>query len=105
MEIVEALCCGFLVESLMEGHDVGIGVAVVLPVVVDAVGTEVHHGIDEGLHVFIGAVRVLGGAELGPGAVTCSPAFEELDTRQDVRTVLVGCIHPCTGSLEETVVP
>ena len=107
VEVGEALFCSLLVEGLVEGSDVGIAEAVVLPVVVDTIATEEHEAVNHWLYVLEGAVRFLlrdkGGVCLV--AATCGPTLKELDTREDVRTVAVGSIDPAARSLKDGVVP
>ena len=94
VEVEEALLGCFLVKLLVEGGAVFVTVGRVFPVVVDTIGAEVHQAVDERLYILEVAVAVLFRDKLGVGgiAASCGPAFKELDTGEDVRTVAVGSV-------------
>ena len=89
----------------MESHYIGIFIAFVLEIVVDTVETQVKQSIQQGIDITERTVFVLGRNEFDICTRGCTPAFEELDTREHVGTVLVSGIGPRTGSLQNAVVP
>ena len=105
MEAVETNLFGSLVEGFVEINHIGFTIALILEVVVDTVETQVKQSIQQGIDIPERTIFVFFRNEFDVFTRVYAPAFEELDTREHVGTVLVSGIGPRTGSLQNTVVP